>query len=81
VGVPGCDQGVFPHAHRAGRAYGHTMHSLSSTSNRHSAFGEPSIVERSRGTAHPHGAMTTRDRVARSLLLRPDAPARPLTRR
>ena len=55
------------------------MHSMT-TSHRRSAF-EPRVVERSRGTAHPVPALTTRDRVARSLLLRPDAPARPLTRR
>jgi hypothetical protein len=55
------------------------MHSMT-TSHRHSVF-EPRITERSRGTAHPVPAMTTRDRVARSLMLRPDAAARPLTRR
>ncbi len=55
------------------------MHSMT-TSHRHSSF-EPRVVERVRGTAHPVPAMTTRDRVARSLMLRPDAPARPLTRR
>lgn len=31
----------------------------------------PRVVERSRGTAHPE-QRTTRDRVARSLLLRPE---------
>jgi hypothetical protein len=55
------------------------MHSMT-TSHRHSSF-EPRVVERSRGTAHPVPAMTTRDRVARSLMLRPDAPARAMTRR
>jgi hypothetical protein len=55
------------------------MHSMT-TSHRHSAF-EPRVSERSRGTAHPVAALTTRDRVARSLVLRPDAPAPALTRR
>ena len=54
------------------------MHSMT-TSHRHSVF-EPRISERSRGTAHP-AALTTRDRVARSLILRPDVPAQRLTRR
>ena len=55
------------------------MHSMT-TSHRHSVF-EPRVTERSRGTAHPVPAMTTRDRVARSLVLRPDAVAPVLTRR
>ena len=60
--------------------YGHTMHSMSSTTSRISAF-EPRVVERSRGTAHPNGKPTTRDRVARSLMLHPDpATARPAAR-
>ena len=62
------------------QAYGHAMHSMSSATSRISAF-EPRVVERSRGTAHPDGRPTTRDRVARSLVLRPDAPAaRPVGR-
>jgi hypothetical protein len=56
-----------------------TMHSMT-TSHRHSVF-EPRISERSRGTAHPVPALTTRDRVARSLMLRPDAPGPGLVRR
>ena len=55
------------------------MHSMTTT-HRHSVF-EPRITERSRGTAHPAPAIATRDRVARSLLLRPDAPAPLLARR
>ena len=55
------------------------MHSMT-TSHRHSVF-EPRISERSRGTAHPVPALTTRERVIRSLMLRPDAPAQALTRR
>jgi hypothetical protein len=47
---------------------------------RQSAF-EPRVVERSRGTAHPHTGESTRERVTRSLLLRPDAPARVYARR
>ena len=54
------------------------MHSMT-TSHRHSVF-EPRITERSRGTAHPVPALTTRDRVARSLMLRPDAPSRQIAR-
>jgi hypothetical protein len=54
--------------------YGPTMHSMSSSTSRASAF-EPRVVERSRGTAHPAGHVATRDRVARSLVLRPDAGA------
>ena len=57
------------------------MHSLSSISQHTAGFGEPRIVERSRGTAHPRTAMTTRERVARSLIVRPDAPSRALNRR
>jgi hypothetical protein len=57
------------------------MLTISSTTTRQAGFGEPRIVERSRGTAHPRGSMTTRDRVARSLLLRPEPSARALTRR
>ncbi len=64
-----------------GRAYGPPMHSLSSISHHTAGYGEPRIVERSRGTAHPRAAMTTRERVARSLIVRPDAVARPLVRR
>ena len=60
-----------------GRSFA-AMHSMT-TSHRHSVF-EPRITERSRGTAHP-AALTTRDRVARSLMLRPDAPAQALVRR
>jgi hypothetical protein len=49
------------------------MQTTTITSARQSSFsGEMRIVERSRGTAHPE-APTTRDRVARSLLLRPEA--------
>jgi hypothetical protein len=50
---------------------------LSMTTTHHHSVFEPRITERSRGTAHPAGALTTRDRVARSLMLRPDAPAHP----
>ena len=64
-----------------GRAYGHAMHSLSSISTRQAGAGEPRISERVRGTAHPAQGMATRDRVARSLLLRPEAPARVHVRR
>ena len=60
------------------RSFRH-MHSMT-TSHRHSVF-EPRITERSRGTAHPIPAMTTRERVARSLMLRPDAADQPLVRR
>lgn len=63
---------------RAGRSVP-TMHSMT-TSHRHSVF-EPRVTERSRGTAHPVPALTTRDRVARSLVLRPDAPAQARVRR
>ena len=49
------------------------MLEISSTTTRQAGFGEPRIVELGRGTAHPHAGMTTRERVARSLLLRPDA--------
>jgi hypothetical protein len=60
--------------------YGPTMHSMSSTTSRISAF-EPRVVERSRGTAHPNAKPTTRDRVARSLMLHPDpVGGRPPTR-
>ena len=45
------------------------MLEISSTTTRHAGFGEPRIVELGRGTAHPHAGMTTRERVARSLLL------------
>jgi hypothetical protein len=59
------------------------MHSLSSIITTKSALGEPRIVERARGTAHPVAAMTTRERVARSLLLHPSTAGatRPLTLR
>ena len=64
----------------AAQPYGQPMHSMSSATSRISAF-EPRVVERSRGTAHPNARPTTRDRVARSLVLRPDAPsARPVGR-
>jgi hypothetical protein len=39
------------------------------------------VTERSRGTAHPHTPMSQRERVVRSLMLRPDAPARAAARR
>ena len=55
------------------------MHSMTTT--HYSSVFEPRVTERSRGTAHPVPAITTRDRVARSLLLRPDAPAAPLPAR
>jgi len=45
---------------------------IDTTARRSSFTGGPVIAERSRGTAHPAGN-ATRDRVARSLLLRPDA--------
>jgi hypothetical protein len=57
------------------------MQTTTITSARQSSFsGEMRIVERSRGTAHP-AAPTTRDRVARSLLLRPEARAERYVRR
>ncbi len=43
-----------------------------STNHRSSFAGGPVIAERARGTAHP-ASSAMRDRVARSLLLRPDA--------
>ena len=42
------------------------------SSQRQSFAGGPRVTERVRGTAHPEG-WATRDRVARSLLLRPEA--------
>ena len=42
------------------------------TSHRSSFAGGPVIAERARGTAHP-APSAMRDRVTRSLLLRPDA--------
>ena len=72
-------RGVPPMRTRgSGRSFA-AMHSMTTT-NRHSVF-EPRITERSRGTAHPVPAMTTRDRVARSLMLRPEAPAAGYVRR
>ena len=62
-----------------GRAYGPTMHSLNHLTTTSTAFGEPRIVERHRGSAHP-ASMSTRERVARSLLIHPSpvASQRPL---
>ena len=45
---------------------------VTSTAHRSSFGGGPVIAERSRGTAHP-ASRAMRDRVARSLLVRPDA--------
>jgi hypothetical protein len=57
------------------------MQTTTSLTGRQSSFsGEARIVERSRGTAHP-AAPSTRDRVARSLLLRPDVRAERYVRR
>ena len=48
------------------------MQTTTITTGRQTSFsGEMRVVERSRGTAHP-AAITQRDRVARSLLLRPE---------
>ena len=47
------------------------MQTTAITTARQSAFGDVRVVERSRGTAHP-APMSTRDRVAQSLLRRPD---------
>ena len=49
------------------------MQTTSITSSRSFSEG-PRVIERSRGTAHPAPA-STRDRVMRSLLLRPDVPS------
>jgi hypothetical protein len=57
------------------------MQTTTSLTGRQSTFsGDARIVERSRGTAHP-AAQPTRDRVARSLLLRPDVRAERYVRR
>jgi hypothetical protein len=58
-----------------------TMYITTSSTARQSSFaGDVRIVERSRGTAHPHG-VPTRDRVARSLLLRPEVQVERYVRR
>ena len=57
------------------------MQTTTSITGRQSSFtGDVRIVERSRGTAHP-APVSTRDRVARSLLLRPDVRAERYVRR
>jgi hypothetical protein len=57
------------------------MQTTTSLTGHQSSFsGDVRIVERSRGTAHP-AAVPTRDRVARSLLLRPDVRAERYVRR
>ena len=49
------------------------MQTTTITTGRQTSFsGEMRVTERSRGTAHP-AAVPQRDRVARSLLLRPEA--------
>ena len=56
------------------------MQTTTVTTARQSAFGEIRVVERSRGTAHP-APISTRDRVAQSLLRRPDRVAAGYVRR
>ncbi len=57
------------------------MQTTTITTGRQSSYtGEARVVERSRGTAHP-AAITQRDRVARSLFVRPEARAERYVRR
>jgi hypothetical protein len=56
------------------------QYTSSSTARQSSFSGDVRIVERSRGTAHPQ-TVPTRERVARSLLLRPDVQAERYVRR